>query len=301
MTEEAHPALPDTKIRSYVPVTDQELVESFLDPIRRAILVALRYGTDDIDPIKTTEEKVKDDGTKIITTTIEERKVKRFWMTVPEIVKNAEDYQNRAKDKDIQMVPVSKYNCYYHLPILVEQGLVEQFPAKVETDSKSKRGIYYRRTAKVFVVINSKMRGNVVEKYLELFKEGLDINMTEKKQQRVEDLLIRQVEIVDEAMEYLAMHLKEVDIDSTALSDLLQGLTYIFLSDNEEFTKIQQEIKMAVLTPCCGASADMERVCSYCGDPLNGETIVFRLIDGRNESFCSEDCANNFAKNCASK
>jgi DNA-binding transcriptional ArsR family regulator len=290
MTEEAHPDLPDTKIRSYVPITDSELVESFLDPIRRAILVALRYGTEDIEKVETTDEKVKADGTKITTTTVEERKVKRFWMTVPDIVANAEQY--------LPEVGVSKYNCYYHLPKLVEQGLVEEFSTKEESDSKSKRGVYYRRTAKVFVVIDSKMSGDVVQTYLRLLKDGLEIEMNQKKWQRIEDLLIKQVEIVDEAMEYLAMHLKEVDVESTALSDLLQGLAYIFLSDNEEFLKIQREIKMAVLTPCCGPSADMERVCSYCGDPLMDGSIVFRTIDGKNESFCSEDCANNFIKNC---
>jgi DNA-binding transcriptional ArsR family regulator/YHS domain-containing protein len=292
MAEDTLPELPDTKIRSYVPITDPELVESFLDPIRRAILVALRYGAEDIDKVETTDEKIKADGTKIITTTIEEHKIKRFWMTVPEIVDNVRQY--------LPEVEVSKFNCYYHLPKLIDQGLVEEFSAKGEKDIKSKRGAYYRRTAKVFVVINSKMSGDVVQTYLKLFKDGLEIEMNQKKWQRIEDLLVRQVEIVDEAMEYLAMHLKEVDVESTALSDLLQGLAYIFLSDNEEFVKIQQEIKMAVLTPCCGASTDMERVCSYCGDPLNEETIVFRLIDGKNESFCSEDCANNFAKNCRS-
>jgi DNA-binding transcriptional ArsR family regulator len=290
MTEETLPELPDTKIRSYVPITDPDLVESFLDPIRRAILVALRYGFEDIDTKETTSEKSKPDGTKIITTTIEERKVKRFWMTVPEIVDSIKQYQEKTEQK----IEVSKYNVYYHLPILVDQGLVEQFPAKEKTDSKSRRGIYYRRTAKVFVVINSKMSGDVVKSYRRLFKEGLEINITEKKWQHVEDLLMRQVEIVDEAMEYLAMHLKEVNIDSTELSDLLQGLAYIFLSDNEEFLNIQREIKMAVLTPCCGASTDMERVCSYCGDPLTEETTFIREIDGKNESFCSENCADCF-------
>lgn len=290
MTEEAHPDLPDTKIRSYVPITDPGLVESFLDPIRRAILVALRYGTEDIEKVETTDEKMKADGTKVTTTTVEERKIKRFWMTVPEIVDNVKQY--------LPEVEVSKFNIYYHLPKLVEQGLVEESSAKGEKDSKSRRGVYYRRTAKVFVVIDSKMSGNVVETYIKLLKEGLEIDMNPKKWDHIEDLLVQQVKIVDEAMEYLAMHLKEVDVESTALSDLLQGLAYIFLSDNEEFLAIQREIKKAALTPCCGPSADMQIVCSYCGDPLTDDSIVFRIIDGKNESFCSETCADNFLQKC---
>ena len=64
MTYESLPDLPVTKIRSYVPVTDADLVESFIDPIRRAILVALRYGTEMVIENVTVEEKVKKDGTK---------------------------------------------------------------------------------------------------------------------------------------------------------------------------------------------------------------------------------------------
>ena len=289
MTAVPQPELPDTKIRSYLPITNPELVESFLDPMRRAILVALRYGAESINEVVTTDEHVKDDGTKIKTTTVEEKRVKRFWMTVPEIVGNVEQYLPEAE--------VSKYNCYYHLPKLVEQGLVEEFSTKEDEDSKSKRGVYYRRTAKVFVVIDAKMSGDVVQTYFKLLKEGLEMNLSDKKWSRLEDLFVKQVKMVDEAMEYLAMHLKEVDVESTTLSDLLQGLAYIFLSDNEEFLNTQQEIKKTVLTPCCGPETDMERVCSFCGDPLEDGSMVFRSIDGKNESFCSEECANIHIRN----
>ena len=280
--------LPDTKVRSYVPISDPELVESFLDPIRRAILVALRYGTDTIKEDVHFEETVKPDGTKVKTTIIEEKKIQRFWLTVPEIVANVEQY--------LPEIEVSKYNCYYHLPKLVQQGLVEEYSTKDESDSKSKRGVYYRRTAKVFVVIDSKMSGNVVGTYFKIFKEGLDINLNKKMQGHLEDLMIRQIEMVDEAMEYLAMHLKEVDVESTALSDLLQGLAYIFLSDNDEFMKVQREIKGIVLTPSCGPSPDMDSFCSYCGDPIQSGIMVLREVDSKNQSFCSEECANNYKK-----
>lgn len=281
--------LPDTKVRSYVPVSDPELVESFLDPIRRAILVALRYGTDTIKEDVSFEETVKPDGTKVKTTIIEEKKTQRFWLTVPEIVANVEQY--------LPEIEVSKYNCYYHLPKLVQQGLVEEYSTKDEGDSKSRRGIYYRRTAKVFVVVDSKMSGNVVNTYFKIFNEGLDINLNKTMQNHLEDLLIRQIEMVDEAMEYLAMHLKEVDVESTALSDLLQGLAYIFLSDNDEFMKVQREIKGIVLTPSCGPTPDMNSFCSYCGDPIHSGIMVLREVDNKKQSFCSEECANNYVKN----
>ncbi len=282
--------LPDTKIRSYVPVTDPELVESFIDPIRRAILVALRYGTEAVKENVTFQETVKSDGTKVKTTIVEEKKSQRFWLTVPEIVANVEQY--------LPEIEVSKYNCYYHLPKLVEQGLVEEFSTKDESDSRSKRGVYYRRTAKVFVVIDSKMSGDAVNTYLKLFKEGLELDLNQKTLARLEDLLIRQIEMVDEAMEYLAMHLKEVDVESTALSDLLQGLAHIYLSDNTEFVEIQKEIKGIVLTPCCGPTPNMDSICSYCGDPINKESMVLRKVDTKKESFCSEECANSYVKEC---
>ena len=293
MTSESIPDLPDSKVRSYVPVTDPDLVESFIDPIRRAILVALRYGTEMIKEDVSVEERVKKDGTKVKTTIVEERKTQRFWLTVPEIVDNVEQY--------LPEVEVSKYNCYYHLPKLVEQGLVEEFSTRDEGDGKSKRGVYYRRTAKVFVIIDSKMSGDVAVTYRKLFEEGLEINLSDKNWNHLEDLMIRQVAMVDEAMEYLAMHLKEVDVESTALSDLLQGLAYIFLSDNEEFMKIQQEIKNIVLTPCCGPTPDMESICSYCGDPISPSSMIFREIDKKKQSFCSEECADNYIKECQVK
>ena len=294
MSSELLPDLPSTKVRSYVSVTDQDLVESFIDPIRRAILVALRYGTEMIKEVHLpVEEIVRKDGTKVKTTIVEEKKTQRFWLTVPEIVANAKQY--------LPEVEVSKYNCYYHLPKLVEQGLVEEFSSRDEGDGKSKRGVYYRRAAKVFVIVDSKMSGDVVETYRKLFEEGLEVNLTGKNWSHVEDLLIRQVALVDEAMEYLAMHLKEVDVESTALSDLLQGLAYIFLSDNEEFMKIQREIKSIVLTPCCGPIPDMDSVCSYCGDPIVPSSMIFRDIDKKKQSFCSEACADNYAKECHEK
>lgn len=288
LTFESLPDLPDTKVRSYVSVTDPELVESFIDPIRRAILVALRYGVETIKENVTTEEKVKKDGTKVTTTIVEEKKTQRFWLSVPEIVANVEQY--------LPEIEVSKYNCYYHLPKLVEQGLVEEYATREEGDAKSKRGVYYRRTAKVFVIVDSKMSGDVVSTYHKLFKEGLEMSLTDKQWNHLEDLMIRQVAMVDEAMEYLAMHLREVDIESTALSDLLQGLAYIYLSDNDEFLGLQREIKSIVLTPSCGSTPDMDSICSFCGDPISPGAMVFREVDKKMQSFCSEDCADSYAK-----
>jgi DNA-binding transcriptional ArsR family regulator len=290
LASDSLPDLPDSKVRSYVPVTDPELVESFIDPIRRAILVALRYGTERVKEDISFEEITRKDGTKVKTTIVEEKKTQRFWLTVPEIVANVEQY--------LPEIEVSKYNCYYHLPKLVEQGLVEEFSAREEGDSRSKRGVYYRRTAKVFVVIDSKMSGDAVKTYLKLFTEGLELSLNQKALAHLEDLMIRQIEMVDEAMEYLAMHLKEVDVESTALSDLLQGLAYIYLSDNPEFVEIQKDIKGIVLTPCCGPTPNMDSICSYCGDPISPGSIVFRKVDNKNQSFCSEECANSYVQEC---
>ncbi|MFX1482253.1 MAG: hypothetical protein ACFFCP_03585 [Promethearchaeota archaeon] len=288
MTSDAQPDFPDAKIRNYVTITNRDLVESFRDPIRRAILVALRYGTEAVREHVTTDESVKPDGTRVRTTIVEEKKTQRFWLTVPEIVANAEQY--------LPEVEVSKYNCYYHLPKLVEQGLVEEFSPKDEDDSKSRRGTYYRRTAKVFVIINSKMSGDVVGSYFKVFKEGLDVKIKEKDWAHLEDLMLKQIAMIDEAMEYLATDLRDVDVDSTTLSDLLQGLAYIFLSDNDDFLRIQQEIKKVILTPCYGSTTDMDRICSFCGDPIEKDQMIIREMDGRTQSFCSDSCAENFAK-----
>jgi len=294
MTSESTLTLPETKVRSYASITEPELVDSFLDPVRRAILVATRYGADEIKIETRTEEREKEDGTTVKTTVTEEWPIKRFWMTVPEIVKYIEDF--------IPEIEVSKYNCYYHLPKLREQGLIEQYP-EPEFDSEgneisSKRGVYYRRTAKVFVVASAKMSGDTVDLYLKLFEKGFEVGMTDSTRNRLEDLLVKQVAMIDDASGYLAAHLKEVDVDSTALSDLLTGMSYIFLSDNEEFLKIQRDLKKMVLTPCCGPDTDMKDICSFCGDPLEEGEALRKQIDGKSYTFCDDECAASFQKDC---
>jgi len=257
-----------------------------LDPVRRAILITLRNGV--LSKKKETSTGVvrKDDGTTVTTTVVEEKIVKRFWMTVPEIV-----------DSMMGETPVSKYNCYYHLPKLVEQGLVEEFVPEGK-ESSTKRGNYYRRSAKVFIVSSSKISGDTVSSYISLFKNGFDIQMTQKTRDRLEDLLVRQVELLDDTTVYLAAHLKEVDVDSTTLSDLLTGMAYVFLSDNEEFQGIQRELKRTALTPCCGPSTDMKGLCAFCGDSLDGSTFVTKTIEGKTYSFCDNECASNYEKSC---
>ncbi len=294
MTLETTPTLPKTKVRSFASITEPDLVDSFLDPVRRAILVAMRNGADEIKKETRIEEREREDGTKVKTTVTEEWPIKRFWMTVPEIVKYIADFMPE--------VEVSKYNCYYHLPKLREQGLVEQYP-EPEFDSEgneisTKRGVYYRRTAKVFVVSSAKMGGETVELYLKLFEKGFEVGMDDSARNRLEDLLVKQVAMIDDASGYLAAHLKEVDVDSTALSDLLTGMSYIFLSDNEDFLKIQRELKKAVLTPCCGPDTDMKDICSFCGDPLGKGEALKKMIDGKPYTFCDDGCAARYLREC---
>jgi len=276
--------LPESKVRNYLLITDPDLVDSFLDPVRRAILVTLRNGIDSKknDSFKETIER--EDGTKVTTTVLEEKLVKRFWMTVPEIV-----------DNNIGETPVSKFNCYYHLPKLIEQGLVEEYIPEGK-ESTSKRGIYYRRTAKVFIVSSSKLSGDIVKSYLTLFEKGFEVCMDDKTRTKFEDLLVKQVKMIDDATEYLAVHMKEVEIDSTSLSDMLSVMASVYLSDNEEFLRIQRELKKAALTPCCGTGTDMKLICADCGDTLDPETVLIRKIDGKNLSFCDDDCAASFMK-----
>ncbi|MHA1906835.1 MAG: hypothetical protein ACW98Y_06050, partial [Candidatus Thorarchaeota archaeon] len=179
-----------------------------------------------------------------------------------------------------------------------EQGLIEQYPEPEFDDEgneiSSKRGVYYRRTAKVFIVSSAKMSGETTEQYLKLFEKGFEVGMSDTVRNDLEDLLIRQQELIDDASGYLAAHLKEVDVDSTALSDLLSGMSYIFLSDNDEFLKIQKKLKKAVLTPCCGTDSDMKLVCADCGYTLDSETVLIKKIEGKNVSFCNDGCFKHF-------
>ncbi len=291
--------LPTTKVRSYVAITEPEVVDSFLDPVRRAILVALRNGADETKQI--IEATVDADGKVVASKVVGERIEKRFWMSVPEIVKYVKEFIAEIDGEEVDEKKF-KYNCYYHLPKLRDQGLVEQYPApEFDADGKessSKRGVYYRRTAKVFVVSGSKMSGETVDQYLNLFGKGFEVDMTQAKKDHFQDLLLRQINMLDDTSEYLAAHLKEVDIDATALSDLLTGMSYIFLSDNKDFLKIQQELKRLVLTPCCGPDADMKTVCSFCGDPLDLSSSLKKMIDGKSYTFCDEECASRFQRDC---
>ncbi|MFW9909776.1 MAG: hypothetical protein ACFFEF_14490 [Candidatus Thorarchaeota archaeon] len=296
---EAVPDLPATKIRSYMSITNPEIVDSFLDPVRRAILVALRHGSDDTKQI--IEATVDKDGKIVASKVVGEKVEKRFWMTVPEIVKYVKEFIAEIDGEEVDERKF-KYNCYYHLPKLLEQGLIEQYPEReIDAEGKelsSKRGVYYRRAAKVFVVSGSKLSGEIIDQYLTLFGKGFEVGMTAEKENEFKTLISNQIEMLDNATEYLAAHLKEVNLDATALSDLLTGMSYIFLSDNEEFLEIQRNLKKMVLTPCCGSDADMRFVCSFCGDPLNLDSALTKIIQGKAYTFCDEGCATSYTAKC---
>jgi PAS domain S-box-containing protein len=138
--------LPETERKDFLILETQEQRKSLYHPIRREIIRALNQGHESFaTEVKKTERRL-DDGTLITEEVTIQRPSRRFWMDVQEILRLVEE--NGPK------TDISIYKCYYHLRILLEQGLVEQYPPPKEDDkgaSKRVRGMFFRTAAKFFV------------------------------------------------------------------------------------------------------------------------------------------------------
>ncbi len=116
---------------------------SLYDPVRQEILRVLIEGYEDYTTDVKIGQRTLDDGTRITEEVKVEKPIRRYWLTVPEILDNI-----RANNPGHSLATTK---AYYHLGKLHEQGLLDQFPKTASGKKTRVRGRYYRLAAKFFV------------------------------------------------------------------------------------------------------------------------------------------------------
>ena len=118
---------------------------SLYDPVRQEILRVLTEGCEYYYSETTKQQRTLDDGTRITEEIKIEKPVRRYWMTVPEILDTL-----REQNPDLKLATTK---AYYHLGKIREQGLLEQYPETASGKKTRVRGRYFRLTAKFFVEV----------------------------------------------------------------------------------------------------------------------------------------------------
>ncbi len=146
MSKETNIEFPDTEPKDFLVLETQDQRDSLNHEIRREILDSLHMGVDSFSTeVQKTERKL-DDGTVITEEVTIQRPSRRLWLNVQEILQNIKEKKSATN--------ISVYKCYYHLRVLVDQGLVEQYPPPKDDGEDSSgrvRGMFFRATAKFFV------------------------------------------------------------------------------------------------------------------------------------------------------
>ncbi|MFX1367696.1 MAG: hypothetical protein ACFFAY_03760 [Promethearchaeota archaeon] len=220
-------------IREIVFVHDSERGEILDDHVRYLIIQVLRRGIDDT---LTTRTKDPDTGDLII----RQREVKRYALSVVEIVKMSEEYE------DIENI--TKNQVYHHLPKLIEGDYV----VKYGTVTTGKRTTdYYRRTAKGFVLTTGESTHN--EPYVRRKVEGhvkkfdvFDIELSQAEKEELVELMMEAMRIENRGRAEIAKLIKGDVADKTVLS-LYEDLVRLDALGSEEWMNIQKKIRKLLL------------------------------------------------------
>jgi hypothetical protein len=211
---------------------------SLLHPIRKRILKVLSIGIDDYQTKTETTVENLEDGTDLVHHVHVKKPIRRYWMTVPEIVDALK--QRNSKQK------VTVYQCYYHLDKLCEQGLVEQDPHSIINEKKNKkriRGKRFRSAARYFLSNHPTIFSDNTNQILNLLEEQLGLNPSNEDGKQLIDLVMDQDKALFNTLEYLASHLNHSDSDCVTLPVLLERLAHVYLSNDEEFIERYRDVK----------------------------------------------------------
>ena len=136
-------ALPENERHNFKVLETPDQRASLYDPVRQEILRVLIEGNEDYTIDVKREQRMLDDGTRITEEVKVETPIRRYWLTVPEILDTL-----RTNNPGLSLATTK---AYYHLGKLHEQGLLDMFP-KTATGKKTRvRGRHYRLAAKFFV------------------------------------------------------------------------------------------------------------------------------------------------------
>jgi hypothetical protein len=216
-------------------VNDPEKAEILDEQVRYMIIQVLRRGIDDTC---TTRDVDKETGERII----RQRDVKRHALSVVEIVKLSETYD------DIENI--TKNQVYHHLPKLIEGGYVVKF-GTVTTGKRTTD--YYRRTAKGFVVtvgefvLDKKMMKKKIGHYINMYTKVFDIELSDDDRKELADLMIESMRVEHEGRAKIGQLIKGDVADKKVLS-LYEDLVKLYAMGDDDWSKIQRRVR-AILLP----------------------------------------------------
>jgi hypothetical protein len=221
-------------INEIVFVNDPVRAEILDEQVRYMIIQVLRRGVDDTC---TTRDVDSETGERII----RQRDVKRHAMSVVEIVKMSETYD------DIDNI--TKNQVYHHLPKLIEGGYVVKF-GTVTTGKRTTD--YYRRTAKGFVltvgdfVLDKKMMMKKTGHYVEMYTKVFDINLSDNDKKELADLMLESMRVEHQGRSKIGQLIKGDVADKKVLS-LYEDLVRLYAIGNDDWFKIQKRIREIIL------------------------------------------------------
>lgn len=221
-------------INEIVFVNDPVRAEILDEQVRYMIIQVLRRGVDDTC---TTRDVDSETGERII----RQRDVKRHAMSVVEIVKMSETYD------DIDNI--TKNQVYHHLPKLIEGGYVVKF-GTVTTGKRTTD--YYRRTAKGFVltvgdfVLDKKMMKKKTGHYVEMYTKVFDINLSDNDKKELADLMLESMRVEHQGRSKIGQLIKGDVADKKVLS-LYEDLVRLYAIGNDDWFKIQKRIREIIL------------------------------------------------------
>jgi hypothetical protein len=221
-------------INEIVFVNDPERAEILDDQVRYMIIQVLRRGVDDTS---TTRDVDSETGERII----RQRDVKRHAMSVVEIVKLSETYD------DIENI--TKNQVYHHLPKLIEGGYVVKF-GTVTTGKRTTD--YYRRTAKGFVltvgdfVIDQKLMKQKTGHYIDMYTKVFDIDLSDADKKELADLMVESMRVEQQGRSKIGQLIRGDVADKKVLS-LYEDLVKLYAMGDDEWFKIQNRIREILL------------------------------------------------------
>jgi hypothetical protein len=219
--------------------------KSLHQPIRKQILRVLSMGIDDFDIEVRREVEALEDGTELTRHVEAKRPIRRYWITVPEIVEALQRRYPKSK--------VTNHHCYYHLQILQEQGLVHQDPP-LEFDGTGKkrrnRGTHYRAAAKIFLSNVTNLSPENPSPILHALDNGWGANLSDEDGEQLGNLLVEQEKALFAAFEHLARHLSDSRTEHVTLPIIIEKLAHVHLACDEEFIERYRNLREILVRSC---------------------------------------------------
>jgi hypothetical protein len=215
-------------------VNDPERAEILDDQVRYMIIQVLRRGMDDTC---TTRDVDSETGERII----RQRDVKRYSMSVVEIVRMSESHD------DIDNI--TKNQVYHHLPKLIEGGYVVKF-GTVTTGKRTTD--YYRRTAKGFVLtvgefgIDNKLMKKKTQHYIDLYARVFDIKISDADEENLMRLMAESMRIEHQGRSKIGQLIKGDVADKEVLS-IYEDLVRLYALGDDEWLKIQRKMREVLI------------------------------------------------------